>query len=45
VKRPIDWQRYDELKRQGLDTTNIAKVMGIPRQTLVERVRRRAEEA
>jgi hypothetical protein len=42
--REIDWQRFDELKAQGLSILRISEVMDIPRTTLGPRAKEREKE-
>jgi len=37
----MNWERYDELKRQGLSQRQIAAELGIPRTTLRDRLKKR----
>jgi hypothetical protein len=43
-KVEIDWQRFDELKAQGLSMVRISKEMDIPRTTLGPRAQEREKE-
>jgi hypothetical protein len=42
--REIDWQRFDELKAQGLSMQRISEAMAIPKRTLEDRLRQRRQE-
>jgi hypothetical protein len=44
VKQEIDWQRYDELKAQGLQGRPLARKLGIPDTTLRNAEKRRPQE-
>jgi lambda repressor-like predicted transcriptional regulator len=43
--REIDWQRFDELKAQGLSMQRISEAMTIPKRTLEDRLRQRRKES
>jgi hypothetical protein len=43
-ERDIDWQRFDELKAQGLSYGKIGKQMDIPEATIRQRAQRRERE-
>ena len=38
-RKPIDWRKYEELRRKGLSLRDIARVLGVGYSTLRRRIK------